>query len=177
MRQESYVETVEIMIKTCMCLLTPLCSNTKDVLTHLDASLLALAIFVLPMLRCLMPQCSGCSPCCTSPPPVSDSCYDADTGNWLPNGSSVNCKIGSGTRTCNNGAWQSNCVADPGNRCWDGTSGRYVDNNAVMSCRAGGTRMCSNGSWRVLSGECTAQDYVDENGNNQIIVSMSPSKP
>jgi hypothetical protein len=128
----------------------------------------------LPMLRCSLPQCTGCSPCCTPTPPVQTSCYDSDTGNWLPNGASITCKFGSGTRTCSNGAWQSNCVPSPGNRCWDVHSASYVDHNAVMSCTAGGTRMCSNGSWRVLSGTCTGQEYVDQNGNQQIVVGMAP---
>jgi hypothetical protein len=107
---------------------------------------------------------------------MQTSCYDPDTGNWLPNGASITCKFESGMRTCNNGIWLDNCVVVPSSKCWDVHSARYVDNGAVMSCTKGGTRMCSNGAWRVLSGECTGQDIVDANGNSQVVVGAPAPK-
>lgn len=56
-------------------------------------------------------------------------------------------------------------------KCWDVHNGAYVDNGVVMSCWRGGTRMCSNGQWRVLNGQCDGEDYYNPNtGKSEVLV-------
>jgi hypothetical protein len=150
--------------------------------------------------------------------PAPGACRDPDTGTWTTHGSSINCKQTSeiGARTCNWGNWVSTCVAsgcnykDPATgkyladgdktgcgqgwsgtieckgsqviancqkvTCFDVHSGKEVDNNSMWSCTKGGTRLCSNGSWRVTNGECMGTELTDKNGNAVILVGSAPPK-
>lgn len=39
--------------------------------------------------------------------------------------------------------------------CWEGD--KWMNSNAVVSCKKGGTRMCDMGSWILKSGDCTGE--------------------
>jgi hypothetical protein len=155
--------------------------------------------------------------CCRWEDNCSSGCKNPDTGNMIPEGSSITCKSGYGKRTCTNGNWVDNCDCrdsdggiitngwtreclyglsgsrvcrngvlegaciakgvPPGKpksgQCWDATRNQMVASGDTFSCTKGGTRMCDNGSWRVLNGQCTGQDIVDEKGRESTIVTSS----
>lgn len=106
------------------------------------------------------------------------SCKTED-GTWVSSGwGTADCPSGPGKRRCNNGIWDmSACTPDTkSGGCWDGGQGKMVGDGDTFSCTKGGTRMCSKGKWRVLNGDCTSQEIIDEQGKKQIITTMGAPK-
>jgi len=61
-----------------------------------------------------------------------------------------------------------------GKPCLDPWTQQWVADRSVLGCAQGGTRMCQNGSWRVLNGIC--QGFSASIGGHQTVV-VGAGKP
>jgi hypothetical protein len=101
------------------------------------------------MYRCNLPNCAGCKPCCTDvdqkqpdPPtviPADDPIKKDDPQPVTPSSDD-----------------------DSGGRksCYDTRGKTAIPDGDMLSCTKGGTRMCTNGEWRVTQGECSADEAL-----------------
>lgn len=117
------------------------------------------------MHRCNLPNCAGCKPCCTDvdqkqpdPPTVIPDDQPIKRDDYQPV----------------QPAWDDNSNRGRGKSCWDPKNKQSIIDGNMISCSKGGTRMCTNGEWRVTQGECSADEALasndsgnDDSGNAQ----------
>lgn len=119
-----------------------------------------------------MPNCAGCSPCCTDieekkpdPPSPIDPGQSIRIDDWPNPPKPVPEWV-----DIHNGN-------DLGKPCWDNRNQKWANDKSMFSCAKGGTRMCTNGEWRVTQGECTAEEalIVNDQGQTQPVVLVGSS--